>query len=85
MNETIQNQLKELFYSLGGNADDVRDLDDPGAIIEAISALNIGAKLETAIELPALPEDDGTYSLQLVMDEGAATFSWEAAEDGGGK
>lgn len=85
MNGTIQQQLKELFYSLGGNADDVRDLDDPGAIIEAISALNIGAKLSAAVELPELPEDDGTYSLQLVMDEGAATFSWETAADDGGK
>ena len=39
MNGTIQQQLKELFYSLGGNADDVRDLDDPGAIIEAILSI----------------------------------------------
>lgn len=27
MNETIQNSLKELYYSLGGNADNVRELD----------------------------------------------------------
>lgn len=78
--ETIQAQLKELFYSLGGDADAVRGMTDPGDIINAISALGIGAKLAAAVELPALPEDDGTYSLQLVMDDGAATFSWEAAE-----
>ena len=29
-------------------------------------------------QIPALPEDDGTYFLQLVMDDGAATFTWES-------
>ena len=29
-------------------------------------------------ELPEFPETDGTYSLQLVMDDGVGTLSWEA-------
>ena len=41
------------------------------------------AKEAVAAVLPALPESDGTYSLQLVIDDGAATFTWEAAEDSG--
>ena len=77
---TIQESLKELFYSLGGDADAVRETDDVNAILAAISALMLGQAIAKAAELPALPEDDGTYSLQLVMDEGAATLTWEAAE-----
>ena len=77
---TIQESLKQLYYSLGGNADNVRDTDDVNAILAAISALMLGQAIAKAAELPALPEDDGTYSLQLVMDEGAATLTWEAAE-----
>ena len=77
---TIQEALKQLYYSLGGNADNVRDTDDVNAILAAISALMLGQAIAKAAELPALPDDDGTYSLQLVMDEGAATLTWEAAE-----
>lgn len=77
--DTIQSALKELFYSLGGNADDVRNTDEINAILGAISGLAIGAKLTAAPELPALPEDDGTYTLQLVLDDGAPAFTWEAA------
>lgn len=29
--------------------------------------------------LPELPESDGTYTLQVVIDDGAATYSWESA------
>ena len=32
--------------------------------------------------IPALPEEDGTYFLQLVMDDGAATMTWETMESG---
>ena len=79
--ETLQNALKELFYSLGGSADSVRNTNDINAILAAMAALAIGAQLTAAgvKELPAFPEDDGTYSLQLVMDDGAATLTWEAA------
>ena len=80
MNETLQAALKELFYSLGGSADTVRGVEDINTIILAVAALALGDKISGAAELPAFPEDDGTYTLQLVMDDGAATLTWEAAE-----
>ena len=78
---TLQDALKQLFYSLGGNADNVRDTDDVNAILAAIAALMLGQAIAAASvkELPPLPDDDGTYGLQLVMDDGAATLTWEAA------
>lgn len=77
--KTLQDALKELFYSLGGDADVVRGVEDVNAIILAVASLAIGDKISAAVELPALPDDDGAYSLQLVMSDGAATFTWEAA------
>lgn len=76
--DTLQNALKALFYSLGGSAADVQT-DDVNTIIRAMAALQLAATIKAAAELPALPDDDGTYSLQLVIDDGAATFTWEAA------
>lgn len=78
---TLQDALKQLFYSLGGNADAVRDTDDVNAILAAIAALMLGQAIAAASvkELPDLPDDDGTYGLQLVMDDGAATLTWEAS------
>ena len=32
-------------------------------------------------ELPEFPETDGTYGLQLVMDTGEGTLTWEAVEE----
>ena len=80
--DTIQNALKELYVGMGGDAQDVRELRDINAIIKAIAGLGIGAKLTAAAvkELPALPESDGTYALQLVMDDGEAALTWESAE-----
>lgn len=80
--DTIQAALKALYYSLGGNADNVRDTDDVNVIIAEIGKLGIGAALSAAAvkELPDVPKDDGTYTLQLVLDDGAATLTWEAAE-----
>lgn len=46
MDKTLQNALKELFYSLGGNSETVRDTDDINVIIEAIAALGLCAKIE---------------------------------------
>lgn len=78
--KTLQDALKALYYSLGGNANNVRETDDLITIINAIAALNIAKEIKTAVELPDLPDDDGTYTLQVVIDDGAATFSWEAVE-----
>ena len=80
MIDTLQEALKALYISLGGNADNVRNEDDINRLLDAISGLNIGTALAAAKELPELPESDGTYSLQLVMDDGAATMTWEAVE-----
>lgn len=78
--DTLQEALKQLYYSLGGNADNVRDTDDLAKLISAIAALGLGVKIDAAVEIPAYPEDDGTYQLQLVMDDGAPTLTWEAVE-----
>ena len=80
--DTIQTALKALYYSLGGNADNVRNTDNVNVILAAIAALGIGSELSAASvkELPDLPDDDGTYSLQLVMADGEATLTWEAVE-----
>lgn len=32
---------------------------------------------EVLPELPPLPEEDGEYTLQLTIDEGAAVLTWE--------
>ena len=78
--DTLQHALKAVFYSLGGNADDVRLTNDINVILGKVAALAIGSAIKAAKELPALPDDDGTYSLQLVMDDGEATLTWEAVE-----
>ena len=83
---TIQEALKQLFYSLGGNADAVRNADDPVFIILKMAALAIGAELAAASvkELPTLPTTDGTYTLQVVIADGEdPVYSWEAVESAG--
>lgn len=84
--DTLQEALKQLYYSLGGNADNVRDTDDLTKLIAAIAALGLGAELATASvkELPTLPTDDGTYTLQVVIADGEdPVYSWEAVEAAG--
>ena len=78
--DTLQEALKLLYYSLGGEADNVRDTDDLTKLIAAIAALGLGVKIAAGVEIPAFPEEDGTYQLQLVMDDGAPTLTWEAVE-----
>jgi hypothetical protein len=46
--DTIQNALKRLFCSIGGNADNVRNKDDINAILDEMTALNIGKKISIA-------------------------------------
>ena len=36
---------------------------------------------EIPAELPEYPESDGTYSLQVVISDGAATLSWVSAAE----
>lgn len=42
----------------------------------------MSASISTAVAgvLPELPESDGTYTLQVVIDDGEPTYSWEAVE-----
>ena len=79
--KTIQNALIALYGSLGGDRENLTNPESVGAIICDIAKLNIGATLKAAAELPTLPTDDGTYTLQLVMDDGEATLTWEAATE----
>lgn len=43
--DTIQNALKRLFCSIGGNADNVRNKDDINAILDEMTALKIGEEI----------------------------------------
>ena len=82
MDKTLQNALIALYGSLGGDGTSLSNAESIGALICAIAKLNIGAEIGGASvkELPAFPEEDGTYALQLVMADGEATLTWEAAE-----
>ena len=79
MGNTLQSVLKDLYCAFGGNRENVNALDDIDAILSEIVKLDLGAKINAAMELPAVPDDDGTYTLQLVVDDGVATYSWESA------
>ena len=81
MDKTLQNALIALYGSLGGNIAALTDAENIGYLISAIAMLGVGDNLKAALikELPDIPEDDGTYTLQLVVDDGEATLTWEAA------
>ena len=72
MNETLQEALKELFYSLGGSADAVRNTDDVTVILSEMAKLQLGAAI-SAKELPAVSGDDDGKVLTVVDGE------WDAA------
>ena len=82
MEKTIQNALIALYGALGGNSAALTNTDSVGALICEIAKLDLGAQIKGAEEkeLPTLPEEDGTYTIQLVMSDGEATLTWEAAE-----
>lgn len=81
MDKTLQNALVALYGSLGGDIAALPNPENIGCLIYAIALLGIGDNLKAALikELPDIPEDDGTYALQLVVDDGEATLTWEAA------
>ena len=82
MDKTIQNALIALYGALGGDTATMNDRVSIGALICEIAKLNLGAAISGASvkELPPFPEDDGTYTLQLVVADGEATLTWESAE-----
>lgn len=43
--DTIQNALKRLFCSIGGNADKIRNKDDVNAILDEMTDLQLGERL----------------------------------------
>lgn len=81
--DTLQSVLKDLYCAFGGDRANVNALEDIDAILSEIVKLDIGAKINAAVELPELPDDDGAYVLTATIDEGAATYSWEAAPEAG--
>ena len=78
---TLQRALMALYGSLGGDCADLENVESIGYLICAIAKLGLGDKIKTASvkELPDLPEEDGTYALQLVIADGEATLTWEDA------
>ncbi len=48
--DTIQNALKRLFCSIGGNADNVRNKGDINAILDEMTALGIGKQIQDAAQ-----------------------------------
>lgn len=78
MTDTLQAALRDLYAGLGGNSATVRNESDITDLIRAIGALGIGENLAKASTLPALPEEDGTYALQVTIADGVATYAWES-------
>lgn len=78
--DTLQQALIALYGSLGGDSATIANPDSIVSLITEIAKLNLGAAIDAAAELPALPEDDGTYTLQVTIADGEATYTWEAVE-----
>ena len=59
------------------------EVDATNKAIENLQARMAVVEAAIAVpELPEFPETDGTYGLQLVMDTGEGTLTWEAAAEG---
>ena len=81
MIDSIQNALKELYISLGGDASAVRNESDVNDLIRAIAGLKIGPAIESAEELPTAPESTGEYALHVtIAEETAPAYSWDEVE-----
>ena len=57
---------------------------ESGKVEQEITALDTRLSAAEEMVLPDFPDSDGTYMLLLVMDDGAATLTWEAVEDNSG-
>ena len=77
--DTLQQALIALYGSLGGDSATLENPVSLVSLITEIAKLNLGAAIDAASvkELPTLPEEDGTYTLQVVIADGEATFAWE--------
>ena len=72
--------MKTIMDALGGSYAGIqtpvwRNEEELEVIARAIAAVVPSSSI-----LPEAPEDDGTYTLTMTVDDGEATLSWEAAE-----
>jgi hypothetical protein len=58
--------------------------DAPEGNGEDSGVINISSILSNKLDIPTLPEDDGTYTLQLTLNHGTATYAWVAVSTSGG-
>lgn len=78
MDKNIQEALKWIYASLGGDISDLAAVDDITVILNAIAKLDTVQKIKSATELPSVTDDDDGDVLTVV--EGA----WAKAAPGGG-
>lgn len=74
MTDTIQEALKNVYCSLGGDRATVQDMDDINSILNEIAKLDIGGAVATK-ELPTVTDDDAGKVLTV-----SAEGKWEAAD-----
>lgn len=78
MDKNIQEALKWIYASLGGDITDLAAVDDITAILNAIAKLDTVQKIKSATELPAVSSTDNGDVLTVVEGE------WAPAAPGGG-
>ena len=62
---SLNSELQELLTKMGGEA------------VESDSNVDLMKKIvATYIDIPELPEEDGTYVLTVTIDDGEATLGW---------
>ena len=62
---SLNSELQELLTKMGGEA------------VESDSNVDLMKKIvATYIDIPELPEEDGTYVLEVTIDDGEATLGW---------
>lgn len=71
MDKNIQEALKWIYASLGGDITDLAAVDDITAILNAIAALDTVQKISGAKELPVVSSDDNGDVLTVVEGEWA--------------
>ena len=87
--KTIQNSLKGLFYSLGGNSGNVKNTDDVNAILDEMTALGIGKQIQDAAQsggttVVANPTLAGTEASLTGLQVGDTKYAVGGSSGGGG-
>lgn len=78
MDKNLQEALKWIYASLGGDITDLAAVDDITVILNAIAKLDTVQKIKSATELPAVSSTDNGDVLTVVDGE------WDKAAPGGG-